>query len=166
MKENQEGNRLLGKLIFAFRLALKERLGGLRNDRLFLSECWDVKLTVPGVWSQTIYLKSSCRPLLEQAAALHLAAKNRCLMYEPNGHAHTEKKKGGPGDGTSGRVASALYPYDAPRDFGPEVAFSLSFASLSDTWPHWRGREMSAPRPYVTDPFPTCLAQLGPLDKT
>ena len=45
------------------------------------------------------------------------------------------RKNGGPGDGTSGRVARALYLDDAPRDFGPEVAFSLSFASLSDTWP-------------------------------
>ena len=112
----------------------------------------------------TIYLRSSCRPLLERAAALHLAARNRCLIYEPDAHAYTEKKK--PGDGTSGRVARALYPNDTPRDFGPEVAFSLSFASVSDTWLHWRGREMPAPRPYVTDPFPTCLAQLGPLDET
>ena len=63
----------------------------------------------------------------------------RMLIYEPNAHAYTKKKKkkkGGPGDGTSGRVARALYPNDAPRDFGPEVAFSLNFASLPDTWPH------------------------------
>ena len=30
--------------------------------------------------------------------------------------------QGGPGDGTSGRVARALYLEDAPRDFSPEVA--------------------------------------------
>ena len=40
----------------------------------------------------TIYLRSSCRPLLERAAALHLAARNRCLIYEPDAHAYTEKK--------------------------------------------------------------------------
>ena len=45
-------------------------------------------------------------------------------------------------------------PIDAPRDFGPEVAFGAKFQV-----PVARqgGREMSAPRPYVTDPFrPLC----------
>ena len=42
----------------------------------------------------------------------------------------TPKEKGGPGDGTSGRLARALYLDDAPRDFGPEVAFSLSKLSF------------------------------------
>ena len=42
---------------------------------------------------------------------------------------------GRPSDGTSGRVARALYHDDALWDLGPEVAFSLSIASLSVTWP-------------------------------
>ena len=33
-------------------------------------------------------------------------------------------------NGTSGRVARALYLDDAPRDFGPEVTFSLNVLSL------------------------------------
>ena len=43
----------------------------------------------------------------------------------------SKKKIVGPSDGTSERDARALYLDDAPRDFGPEVAFSLSIASLS-----------------------------------
>ena len=39
-------------------------------------------------------------------------------------------KKGEPGDPTSGGVARALYLDDAPRDFGPVVAFSLSSLSF------------------------------------
>lgn len=77
-----------------------------------------------------------------------------------------KKKIGGPGDSTSGRVVRALYLDDAHWDLGPEVAFSLSIASLSDTGlsdRHW-GREMSAPRPHVTDLFRTCSALLGSLD--
>ena len=35
-----------------------------------------------------------------------------------------KKKIGGPGDGTSGSVAKALYLDDAPWDLGPEVAFN------------------------------------------
>ena len=44
----------------------------------------------------------------------------------------------------------SVVPNDAPRDFGPEVAFGDKFPI-----PVARqgGREMSAPRPYVTDPF-------------
>ena len=44
----------------------------------------------------------------------------------------------------------SVVPNDAPRDFGPEVAFGAKFQI-----PVARqgGREMSAPRPYVTDPF-------------
>ena len=44
----------------------------------------------------------------------------------------------------------SVVPNDAPRDFGPEVAFGAKFQM-----PVARqgGREMSAPRPYVTDPF-------------
>lgn len=36
------------------------------------------------------------------------------------------RKKGGPGDDTSGLVARELYLNDASRDFGPEFAFRLS----------------------------------------
>ena len=44
----------------------------------------------------------------------------------------------------------SVVPKDAPRDFGPEVAFGAKFQI-----PVARqgGREMSAPRPYVTEPF-------------
>ena len=44
----------------------------------------------------------------------------------------------------------SVVPNDAPRDFSPEVAFGVKFQI-----PVARhgGREMSAPRPYVTDPF-------------
>ena len=77
----------------------------------------------------------------------------------------TPNKNGGPGDGTSGRLARALYLDDAPRDFGPEVAFSLSKLSfqIPGLLDRQGGREMSAPRPYVTDPFPSA-SQLGPLN--
>ena len=45
-------------------------------------------------------------------------------------------------NGTSGRVARAPYLDDAPRDFGPEVAFSLSVCHFQITWPHGQaGRE-------------------------
>lgn len=44
-------------------------------------------------------------------------------------HASTDKKKkkkkNGPGDDTTGLVARALHLDDAPRDFGPEIAYSL-----------------------------------------
>ena len=94
--------------------------------------------------------------MLYRAAVLHvkrpLRKESRSLM-----RMRRPKKKSGPGDGTSGLAARALYLDDAPRDFGPEVAFSLSTLSfqipgLSD---RQGGREMSAPRPCVTDPFPT-----------
>ena len=44
----------------------------------------------------------------------------------------------------------SVVPNDAPRDFCPEVAFGAKFQI-----PVARqgGREMSAPRPYVTEPF-------------
>ena len=44
----------------------------------------------------------------------------------------------------------SVVPNDAPRDFDPEVAFGAKFQI-----PVARqgGREMSAPRPYVTEPF-------------
>ena len=44
----------------------------------------------------------------------------------------------------------SVVPNDAPRDFGKEVAFGAKFQI-----PVARqgGREMSAPRPYVTEPF-------------
>ena len=44
----------------------------------------------------------------------------------------------------------SVVPNDVPRDFGPVIAFGAKFQI-----PVARqgGREMSAPRPYVTDPF-------------
>ena len=100
-----------------------------------------------------------CSPMLKRTAVLHIAENNRPVR---NGlrnllRMRQQEEKGGPGDGTSGRLARALYLDDAPRDFGPEVAFSLSKLSfqipgLSD---RQGGREMSAPRPCVTDLFPT-----------
>ena len=44
-----------------------------------------------------------------------------------------KKKNDEPGDGTSGRVARALYLDDTPRNFGPEVVFRTSVVSLSHT---------------------------------
>ena len=44
----------------------------------------------------------------------------------------------------------SVVPNDAPRDFGPEVAFGAKFQiPVARQW----GREMSAPRPFETDPF-------------
>ena len=52
----------------------------------------------------------------------------------------------------------------SPR-FGSEGRFQPEHAKLLDTWPldRQRGREMSTPRPCMTDPFPTAK-QLGPLN--
>ena len=44
----------------------------------------------------------------------------------------------------------SVVPNDAPRDFGPEVAFG---AKLQIPVARQGGREMSAPRPWVTEPF-------------
>ena len=44
----------------------------------------------------------------------------------------------------------SVVPNDAPRDFGPEVAFGTKFQIPVA---RQRGREVSAPRPYVTNPF-------------
>ena len=106
----------------------------------------------------TSHLKNVA-PMLKQRAVFHFAGSNRPLRNGPRNlvRMRRPKKNGGPGDGTSGRLARALYLDDAPRDFGPDVAFSLSKLSfqipgLSD---RQEGREMSAPRPYVTDLFPT-----------
>ena len=74
--------------------------------------------------------------MLQRAAVLPFEEKYRPLRNGPiNLMRLRNLKKIGltSGDGTSGRVARALYLNDDPRDFGPEVAFSLCFASLSDT---------------------------------
>ena len=44
----------------------------------------------------------------------------------------------------------SVVPNDAPRDFGPEVAFG---PKLQISVVRQGGREKPAPRPYVTDPF-------------
>ena len=44
----------------------------------------------------------------------------------------------------------SVVPNDVPRDFGPEVAFGTK---VQIPVARQGGREMSAPRPYVTDPF-------------
>ena len=41
-----------------------------------------------------------------------------------------------------GRFAGALYHDDAPRDFGPQIAYAC-----------WRWFQVTFPRPYETDPF-------------
>ena len=65
-------------------------------------------------------------------------------------------KRLGTSGSTSGRGARALYHDDAPRDFGPKVALHASFQiPVQDQSIRQGGREMSAPRPYVTDPFLT-----------
>ena len=64
--------------------------------------------------------------------------------------------KMGTSGSTSGRGARALYLDDAPRDFGPKVALHASFQiPVQDQSIRQGGREMSAPKPYVTDPFLT-----------
>ena len=63
--------------------------------------------------------------------------------------------------GTSGLCAWALYHDDEAQDFAPRIAYtnsaSWSFAAFRYLQPTAgsEGREMSAPRPYVTDPFRT-----------
>ena len=47
-------------------------------------------------------------------------------------------------------VGQSVVPNDAPRDFGQEVAFGAKFQIPVA---RQKGREMSAPRPYVTEPF-------------
>ena len=74
--------------------------------------------------------------------------------------AFSEKKKGEPGDDKSGRFAGALYLDDAPRDFGPEIAFRFQIPSLLE---RQGGREISNPSQYLTDPFYTA-SQLGTLN--
>ena len=65
-------------------------------------------------------------------------------------------KRSGTSGSTSGRGARALYLDDAPRDFGPKVALHASFQiPVQNQSDRQGGREMSAPRPYVTDPFLT-----------
>ena len=44
----------------------------------------------------------------------------------------------------------SVVPNDVPRDFGPVIAFG---AKVQIPVTRQGGREMSAPRPYVTDPF-------------
>ena len=44
----------------------------------------------------------------------------------------------------------SVVPNDVPRDFGPVIAFG---AKVQIPVARQGGREMSAPRPYVTDPF-------------
>ena len=84
---------------------------------------------------------------------MHAQAKNP-------GHRKRNKKdkKYEPVSSTSRRGARAAYHDEYPRDFGPRIAYTVS--SVSDTCrPPIRqgGREMSAPRPYETDPFhPLC----------
>ena len=85
--------------------------------------------------------------------SLSHARKRRALAsrlgksFIPRVAAHAQTKC--QSNSTSGRGQSVV-PNDAPRDFGPEVAFGAKFQI-----PVARqgGREMSAPRPYVTEPF-------------
>ena len=100
-----------------------------------------------------------CRPMLKRTAVLYIAENNKSVRNGPRNllRMRRPQKKVGPGDGTSGRLARALYLDDAPRDFGPEVAFSLSTLNFQtpDLSDGQGGRETSARRPCVTDPFPT-----------
>ena len=66
----------------------------------------------------------------------------------------TGKQKQEPVSSTSRRVARAAYRDEYPRDFGPRIAYTVSWVSDTSRPPNWQGgREMSAPRPYETYPF-------------
>ena len=63
-------------------------------------------------------------------------------------------KKLEPVSSTSRRGARAAYHDEYPRDFGPPIAYTVSLVSDTSRPPIWQGgREMSAPRPYETDPL-------------
>ena len=47
-------------------------------------------------------------------------------------------------------LCQSVVPNDVPRDFGPVIAFG---AKVQIPVARQGGREMSAPRPFVTDPF-------------
>ena len=59
-----------------------------------------------------------------------------------------------PVSSTSRRGARAAYHDEYPQDFGPRIAYTVSSVSDTSRPPIWQGgREMSAPRPYETDPL-------------
>ena len=63
-------------------------------------------------------------------------------------------KKLEPVSSTSRRGARAAYHDEYPQDFGPRIAYTVSLVSDTCRPPiRQGGREMSAPRPYETDPF-------------
>ena len=67
---------------------------------------------------------------------------------------NTIKQKLEPVSSTSRRGARAAYHDEYPRDFGPRIAYTVSLVSDTCRSPiRQGGREMSAPRPYETDPF-------------
>ena len=58
------------------------------------------------------------------------------------------------GTSTSRRGARAAYHDEYPRDFGPQIAYTVSLVSDTSRPPIRQGeREMLAPRPYETSPF-------------
>mgnify|MGYP000654054401 CR=1 FL=1 len=72
----------------------------------------------------------------------------------------SQRKNLEPVSSTSRRGARAAYYDEYPRDFGPQIAYTVSLVSDTSRPPtlcrppiRQGGREMSAPRPYETDPF-------------
>ena len=90
----------------------------------------------------------------------HCSSENLCMRKRKTRDKRRQKRE--PVSSTSRRGARAAYHDEYPRDFGPRIAYTVS--SVSDTCrPPIRqgGREMSAPRPYETDPFhPPCSAHI------
>ena len=81
-------------------------------------------------------------------------------MRKPNTWVDKGKKNLEPVSSTSRRGAKAAYHDECPRDFGPRISYTMSLVSDTTQSPtlcrplsRQGGREMSAPRPYETDPF-------------
>ena len=66
----------------------------------------------------------------------------------------SQRKNLEPVSSTSRRGARAAYYDEYPRDFGPQIAYTVSLVSDNSLPPTRQGgREMSAPRPFKTNPF-------------
>ena len=65
-----------------------------------------------------------------------------------------DNRKKNLGTSTYRRGARAACHDEYPQDFGPRIAYTVSLVSDTSRPPIWQGgREMSAPRPYGTNPF-------------
>ena len=87
------------------------------------------------------------------------SSENVCMSRRNTCHEKNNKKLE-PVSSTSRRGARATYHEEYPRDFGPRIAYTVSLVSDTSRPPtlcrppiRQGGREMSAPRPYETNPF-------------